>query len=77
MLTVIAMRTSSSFLLALLTAAARAHAQAPANAYPVKPVPLADSVEIALAMSAAPAELSALIPARRAAGVDPKSALGD
>ncbi|HUQ83737.1 MAG TPA: hypothetical protein VM076_21475 [Gemmatimonadaceae bacterium] len=42
-----------------LLASARATAQAPADAYPVKPVPLADSAEIALAMSAAPAELSA------------------
>jgi hypothetical protein len=33
-------------------------AQAPAAGYPVKPEPLADSVEIALALSAAPAELS-------------------
>src|SRR5689334_12578632 len=52
------MRVASPFLLAL-AAASRLSAQAPADGYPVKPVPLADSAEIALAMSAAPAELSA------------------
>ena len=35
-----------------------ARAQAPAAGYPIKPEPLADSVEIALALSAAPDELS-------------------
>jgi len=35
-----------------------ADAQSPPSAYPAKPVPLPDSIEIALAMSAAPAELS-------------------
>ena len=35
-----------------------AEAQSPPAAYPAKPVPLPDSVEIALATSAAPAELS-------------------
>jgi hypothetical protein len=52
------MRISTSLFLVLLTATA-ANGQAPANAYPVKPVPLPDSAEIALAMSAAPTELSA------------------
>jgi len=48
----------SLFLLA--TAGSSAAAQSPPNGYPVKPVPLADSAEIALAVSAAPAEVSAL-----------------
>jgi hypothetical protein len=42
----------------LLSCAAAAGAQSVPNGYPVTPVPLADSVEIALAVSAAPAELS-------------------
>jgi len=50
-----------SFSLATIVAASvagSAGAQSPPGGYPVKPVPLADSVEIALAVSAAPAELS-------------------
>ena len=50
-----------SFSLATIVAASVAGssgAQSPPVGYPVKPVPLADSVEIALAVSAAPAELS-------------------
>jgi len=50
-----------SFSLATIVAASVAGfagAQSPPGGYPVKPVPLADSVEIALAVSAAPAELS-------------------
>jgi hypothetical protein len=51
------MRLSCPLLL-LVTFAAAAGAQSAPNGYPVKPVPLADSVEIALAVSAAPPELS-------------------
>jgi hypothetical protein len=42
----------------LLASAAVAGAQTSTSGYPVKPVPLADSVEIALALTAAPDELS-------------------
>jgi hypothetical protein len=52
------MRLSCLVVLLLLPCASAAGAQAGPNAYPVKPVPLADSVEIALAVSAAPPELS-------------------
>ena len=51
------MRLSCPALL-LLSCAPAAGAQSVPNGYPVKPVPLADSAEIALAVSAAPAELS-------------------
>src|SRR5690242_188391 len=44
----------------VLTTAGAAAAQSVPNAYPVKPVPLPDSAEIALAASAAPSEVSAL-----------------
>ena len=44
----------------VLTCVAVAGAQPAPNGYPVKPVPLADSAEISLAVSAAPAELSEL-----------------
>ena len=46
-------------LAALIASTATAAAQAPTTAYPVKPVPLPDAEEIALAVSAAPADLSA------------------
>ncbi len=52
------MRLLCPVVLLLVTFAAAAGAQAAPNGYPVKPVPLADSVEIALAVSAAPPELS-------------------
>jgi hypothetical protein len=52
------MRLSCLVVLLLLPCASAAGAQAAPNGYPVKPVPLADSVEIALAVSAAPPELS-------------------
>ena len=42
----------------LVSSASIAGAQPAPNGYPVKPVPLSDSAEIALATSAAPAELS-------------------
>jgi hypothetical protein len=42
----------------LLASALSASAQTSTSGYPVKPVPLADSVEIALALTAAPDELS-------------------
>jgi hypothetical protein len=45
-------------LLVLTTSVGVAAAQSVPNGYPVKPVPLADSAEIALAVSAAPAEVS-------------------
>src|SRR5678816_3974789 len=48
----------SCLVVLLLPCASAAGAQAAPNGYPVKPVPLADSVEIALAVSAAPPELS-------------------
>ena len=51
------MRPLCSFLL-IVTPAASLVAQAPPNGYPVKPVPLADSAEISLALSAAPADVS-------------------
>ena len=44
--------------LLVTSAAAAAGAQSAPNGYPVKPVPLSDSAEIALAVSAAPPELS-------------------
>lgn len=50
-------RYSVELLLLVLSVAAAA--QSPSG-YPVKPVPLADSAEIALAVSAAPSELSSL-----------------
>jgi len=46
------------FFLTTLFVASTAGAQSPRNGYPVKPEPLPDSAEIALAVSAAPAELS-------------------
>jgi len=52
------MRLVCPAVLLLVTFAAAAGAQSAPNGYPVKPVPLADSVEIALAVSAAPPELS-------------------
>ena len=52
------MRRSCPVVLLLVASAGAAGAQAAPNGYPVKPVPLADSVEIALAVSAAPPELS-------------------
>ena len=54
------MRHSSSFVLLLALATTSVAAQSTQSGYPVKPVPLADSAEIALAVSAAPAELSSL-----------------
>jgi hypothetical protein len=51
------MRRSSLFLMALASMPTIAGAQA-ARDYPVKPVPLPDSAEIALAESAAPADLA-------------------
>jgi hypothetical protein len=49
----------ASILAAIIASAATtAAAQAPTTAYPVKPVPLPDAEEIALAVSAAPADLS-------------------
>jgi hypothetical protein len=56
----LAMRCSSLVLLLLAAGAEIAAAQPAPNAYPVKPVPLADSAEISLALSAAPSEVSAL-----------------
>jgi len=52
------MRLSFPVVLLLVVSAAVAGAQAAPGGYPVKPVPLADSVEIALAVSAGPPELS-------------------
>jgi len=52
------MRRPCPVVLLLMVSAAIARAQAAPGGYPVKPVPLADSVEIALAVSAAPPELS-------------------
>jgi hypothetical protein len=52
------MRHSCPVIVLLLSYASTGGAQAAPNGYPVKPVPLADSVEIALAVSAAPPELS-------------------
>lgn len=54
------MRRCSLVLLGLATNAAALAAQSAPNGYPVKPAPLADSAEIALAASAAPSEVSAL-----------------
>ena len=51
------MRLSCAGIL-LLSPASIAGAQSAPNGYPVKPVPLSDTAEIALAVSAAPAELS-------------------
>ena len=51
------MRFFPSALCLLASAAASAGGQAPPSDYPAKPVPLADSVEITLALSAAPVEL--------------------
>jgi hypothetical protein len=48
----------SSALIVLGVTAASARAQSPAGGYPVRPVPLADSVEISLAVSAAPPEVT-------------------
>ena len=45
-------------MLCLLVSATAAAAQSSAHSYPVKPVPLPDSEEIALALTAAPDELS-------------------
>jgi len=52
------MRLSCPVVVLLVTYASTAGAQAAPNGYPVKPVPLSDSAEIALAVSAAPPELS-------------------
>ena len=52
------MRRSSLAVLALAATPALAGAQTTASRYPVKPVPLPDSAEIALAESAAPADLA-------------------
>jgi hypothetical protein len=52
------MRPSTLALALVASAAGYARAQTPPAGYPVKPVPLPDSAEIALAVSAAPAELS-------------------
>jgi hypothetical protein len=52
------MRLAPVSLLLVLSIAARGAAQSAASGYPVKPVPLPDSAEIALAETAAPAELS-------------------
>jgi hypothetical protein len=52
------MRRSSLVVLALTSTSALATAQTTASNYPVKPVPLPDSAEIALAQSAAPADLA-------------------
>ena len=52
------MRLSCPVVPLLVSFAAIAGAQPAPNGYPVKPVPLPDSAEIALAVSAAPAELS-------------------
>src|SRR4051812_29832859 len=45
-------------LVSLALIAASGRAQSPTDRYPVKPVPLADSAEISLAISAAPPEIS-------------------
>ena len=52
------MRLSCPVVLLVVTSATAAGAQAAPNGYPVKPAPLPDSAEIALAVSAAPPELS-------------------
>jgi len=52
------MRLSCAGVLPLVSFAALVGAQPAPNGYPVKPVPLPDSAEISLAVSAAPAELS-------------------
>ena len=52
------MRLSCPVVLLMVTSATAAGAQAAPNGYPVKPVPLPDTAEIALAVSAAPPELS-------------------
>ena len=52
------MRTSLPAVLLLASTGSLAVGQAPPSGYPVKPVPLPDAEEIALAESAAPAELS-------------------
>jgi len=52
------MRVSYPLVLLVVTCAATGAAQSTPNGYPVKPTPLPDSVEIALAVSAAPPELS-------------------
>jgi hypothetical protein len=52
------MRLSCPVVLLLATSATAAGAQAAPNGYPVRPVPLPDSAEIALAVSAAPSEVS-------------------
>ena len=54
------MRLLSVPVILLVVAGATLSAQSAPNGYPVKPVPLADSAEISLAVSAAPAELSDL-----------------
>jgi len=52
------MRVSYPLVLLVVTCAATGAAQSTPNGYPVKPTPLPDSVEFALAVSAAPPELS-------------------
>ena len=52
------MRLSCPVVVLVVTSAAAAGAQPAPNGYPVKPVPLPDSLEIVLAVSAAPPELS-------------------
>lgn len=52
------MRLSCAVVLPLVSFAALAGAQPAPHGYPVKPIPLPDSAEISLAVSAAPAELS-------------------
>ena|SRR5690349_9325021 len=52
------MRASSIAVALLVSAGSLAVGQAPSTGYPVKPVPLPDAEEIALAVSAAPPELS-------------------
>src|SRR6185436_5004064 len=52
------MRLSFPVVLVPVVSASVAGAQGAPGGYPVKPVPLPDSVEIALAVSAAPPELS-------------------
>ena len=52
------MRARRYVLLLLPVAGVPVHAQTAVSGYPVKPVPLADTAELALAISAAPSELS-------------------
>jgi hypothetical protein len=52
------MRLNRLAVLLIVPAASSAGAQTASTGYPVKPVPLADSIEISLALTAAPDELS-------------------